>query len=130
MALPGVTRSSASLARLKRGDYVVQTRGVPHGQFRVRWWANPPGGDPILINPQGAWKGTYFGPVHDVRDTRDAEGFISVLVPAPGRSPVPLVWINVLKCKPGDTWESCSRVSDAEVQRWVRRGWRTIFYDE
>ena len=118
------------LAALVRGDYVQQTMGVSSGSFRLPWYAFAPDELPrIMINAHGAWKGTYFGPVHEVRDTRNTEGFISVRVPSHLSRPVQLVWINVLKCKPLDSWRSCRRVSDAEVQCWVQRGWRHGFID-
>ena len=106
--------------------------GVKHGHFRLPWYAFAPEENmPIKINEQGAFQGTYFGPVHEIRDTRDSTGFVSIRVPMPFvKSPYPrlaacqLVWINVCKCKAGDSWQSCKRVSSAEVRRWERHGWR------
>ena len=119
------------LEGLELGDYVQQTMGPPGG-FRLPWYAFAPEDDiPIKINEQGAFKGTYFGPVHEIRDTRDSTGFVSIRVPAPlytRRFNCPytarqLVWINVCKCKAGDSWHSCERVSSDEVGRWELDGW-------
>ena len=105
---------------LEVGDYVQQTLGPPGGRFRLPWYAFAPGeGIGTKINEQGAFKGTYFGPVHEIRDTRGSTGFVSIRVPAPlytRRFNCPytarqLVWINVCKCKAGDSWQSCQRVT-------------------
>ena len=72
------------LEGLELGDYVQQTMGPPGGRFRLPWYAFAPEDDiPIKINEQGAFKGTYFGPVHEIRDTRDSTGFVSIRVPMP-----------------------------------------------
>ena len=108
------------LRGLELGDYVQQTMGPPGG-FRLPWYAFAPEDDiPIKINEQGAFKGTYFGPVHEIRDTRDSTGFVSIRVPMPfvrsfPYTPCQLVWINVYKCMPGDSWQSCKLVSSDEV---------------
>ena len=120
------------LGDLEVGDYVQQTLGPPGGRFRLPWYAFAPGeGIVEKINEQGAFKGTYFGPVHEIRDTRGSTGFVSIRVPAPlytRRFNCPytarqLVWINVCKCKAGDSWHSCERVSSDEVLRWELDGW-------
>ena len=133
------------LGDLEVGDYVQQTLGPPRGmlshrwyafanggRFRLPWYAFAPGeGIGTKINEQGAFKGTYFGPVHEIRDTRGSTGFVSIRVPAPlytRRFNCPytarqLVWINVCKCKAGDSWHSCERVSSDEVGRWELDGW-------
>ena len=123
MAIPDGLRG------LERGDYVQQILGVKHGRFKLPWYAFAPEEDiPIKINEQGAFKGTYFGPVHEIRDTRDSKGFVSIRVPMPfvrsfPYTPCQLVWINVYKCLPGDSWKSCKRVSSDEVRCWERDGW-------
>ena len=116
-----------SLEGIGRGDYVQQTMGVKRGTFRVPWYAFAPGeGIECKVNRKGVYKGTYFGPVHDIRDTRATKGFVSVCVPAPFVTPAQLVWINVFKlnpAEPADTWQSCRRVSTTEVLSWERQGW-------
>ena len=105
------------LRKLEVGDFVQQT------SWLLPWYAFAPEENmPIKINEHGAFQGTYFGPVHEIRDTRDSTGFVSIRVPMPFvKSPYPrlaacqLVWINVCKCKAGDSWQSCKRVSSAEV---------------
>ena len=117
------------LGDLKVGDYVQQTLGPPRGRFRLPWYAfAPEEGIGTKINGQGAFKGTYFGPVHAIRDTRGSTGFVSIRVPVPfvrsfPYTPCQLVWINVCKCKAGDSWHSCERVSSDEVLRWELDGW-------
>ena len=73
------------LRGLGRGDYVQQTLGPPRGRFRLPWYAFAPGDGQgaFKINEQGAFEGTYFGPVHEIRDTRDSKGFVSIRVPMP-----------------------------------------------
>ena len=129
MAIPARTSTEGlpdGLEGLELGDYVQQTMGPPGG-FRLPWYAFAPEDDiPIKINEQGAFKGTYFGPVHEIRDTRDSTGFVSIRVPMPfvrSYTPCQLVWINVCKCMPGDSWQSCERVSSAEVRLWELDGW-------
>ena len=118
------------LAGLSRGDYVLQTKGVKSGKFRLPWYAFAPDeNSSIKVNERGLFKGTYFGPVHEIRDTRHDKGFVSVRVPTPFTRPSQLVWINVLKCKTGDSWQSCKRVPTTEVEAWVRRGWCHEFID-
>ena len=118
------------LRGLGRGDYVQQTMGPPRGRFRLPWYVFAPEDDiPIKINRQGAFEGTYFGPVHDIRDTRDSTGFVSIRVPMPYYTPCQLVWINVYKESKDNQgnrvriWQSCKRVSRAEVGRWEQHGW-------
>ena len=132
MAIPARTSTEGlpdGLEGLELGDYVQQTMGPPGGRFRLPWYAFAPEDDiPIKINEQGAFKGTYFGPVHEIRDTRDSKGFVSIRVPMPfvrsfPYTPCQLVWINVYKCLPGDSWKSCKRVSSDEVRCWERDGW-------
>ena len=123
-------RSRSRSPALVRGDYVKQTMAVPNRRFRLPWYAFAPDESPkIMVNREGAWKGTFFGPVHEVRDTLETKGFISVRVPMPFGTPKQLVWINVKKCKPNDSWQACRRVRDDEVQRWTDRGWRHEFID-
>ena len=118
------------LRGLGQGDYVQQTLGPPRGRFRLPWYAFAPGDEQsaFKINEQGAFKETYFGPVHEIRDTRDSKGFVSIRVPMPfvrsfPNTPCQLVWINVCKCMPGDSWQSCKRVSSDEVGCWELNGW-------
>ena len=111
------------------GDYVQQTMGTKNGSFRLPWYAFPPDkGCKIVVSRQGAYRGTYFGPVHEVRDSRDTKGFVSIRVPTPFAYPSQLVWINVLKRKK-DNWQSCERVNDDEVRRWVKQGWQHKFIE-
>ena len=86
MAIPARTSTEGlpdGLEGLELGDYVQQTMGPPRGRFRLPWYAFAPDDIPIKINEQGAFKGTYFGPVHEIRDTRDSKGFVSIRVPMP-----------------------------------------------
>ena len=120
--LPGELRG------LKLGDYVQQTIGSKrYGRFRLPCYAfAPEENTPMKMDEQGACQGTYFGPVHEIRDTRKSTGFVSIRVPMPWVKygiKTQLVWINVCKCKPGDSWQSCTRVSIDEVRHWERRGW-------
>ena len=101
--LPGELRG------LELGNYVQQTIGSKrYGRFRLPCYAFPPEKNtPVKIGEQGACKGTYFGPVHEIRDTRKSTGFVSIRVPMPGVQygiETQLVWINVCKSEPGDSW--------------------------
>ena len=139
MAIPARTSTEGlpdGLEGLELGDYVQQTMGPPGGRFRLPWYAFAPEDDiPIKINEQGAFKGTYFGPVHEIRDTRDSTGFVSIRVPMPFvrsfsyYTPCQLVWINVYKESKDNQgnrvriFQSCKRVSSAEVRCWEQQGW-------
>ena len=74
----------------------------------------------------GAYYGCIFGPVHEIADTRNTHGFISVRVPSvplKDKPSVQLIWLNVHSCrKKGFT--AFERISENIVSKWQANGWQ------
>ena len=125
------------------GAYVRQCIvSVPKGTH-LPWYWTPPSDRSAGLPPlyRGLAAGTIFGPVHQVEDTLDKGGFISVLVPPPlckvpreDRETLPdLVWINIFTNKRKGRKVShhyCRVVADKEVDMWRRLGWKDVWIDQ
>ena len=74
----------------------------------------------------GAYYGCIFGPVHEIADTRNTHGFISVRVPSvplKDKPSVQLIWLNVhSRRKKGFT--AFERISENIVSKWQANGWQ------
>ena len=79
--------------------------------------------------------------MHQVEDTLDKGGFISVLVPPPlckvpreDRETLPdLVWINIFTNRQGGRevrHHYCTVVAEVEVNAWRRLGWKDVWIEK
>ena len=114
------------------GCYVQQTIGHVQGRSKLPWYAHQPS---LQIADQlsrtGLDRGTFFGPVRALEDTRPTHGFVSVLVPCPKEVPADYrgtpqssFWINVCKVNAHKScafW--CCVVPTEVVRSWEERGW-------
>lgn len=121
--------SSISFHGLYIGCYVQQL----HGSTTLSWHARTVTSQHShLLSEMGLGGGTFFGPVHDIRDSRETCGSVSVLVPRPAALPEDytgsshsLLWIYV--SAPG--LSLCSIVPTGVVRHWESQGWHHRWYD-
>ena len=130
----GILQADPPLELPRIGGYVRQLIRKCEGGTCLPWYATSPlTRRPVKLS-NGLSAGTVFGPVHDVEDSRQECGLISVLVPSPyAMLPAgecdhlpPLIWINVYtKSNRGAAASHffCEPVSEDEQNSWYRSGW-------
>ena len=109
------------------------------GRTKMPWYLTAPSASQSCLPVfDGLDAGTVFGPVHDVDETLEGGGHMSVLVPPPlslvppaYRASLPeLVWVNIYTNRNGGRWVShhfCIVVPEPEVREWRACGWYDIW---